>query len=146
MAQLQASMVDAQKELEEKSASSRNRDIETAALQKQIDVLAETLQSTRGRLVSKEEEMDDLAAKLRELQATKSQEATRIVTEASEKLAKEAERLRESVIGKAVQLKRSESSRAAAIQRLQQERQANAESIRRLSESVQRFYGSPPDE
>ena len=118
---------------------------EMAALRKQIDVLEDILKSTRDRLASKEEEMDHLAGQMRALQEEShtTNGVHRAVVANAVVVSEEAERVREAVIGQAIRLKRSDTSRAEALQRIQQERQANAERIRLLNESVERYYGSP---
>ena len=143
VAKLEMAVDEKDRLLSEATATSPAVENDLKALQKEIDVLEEILQSTRGRLAAKEEQMDDLAVRMRELQEGRLDEATRAVTEAIEIVSGEAERLRETLIGKAIKLKRSDSIRAEALQRIQEERRANAERIRLLNESVERYYGSP---
>jgi hypothetical protein len=54
----------------------------------------------------------------------------------------EIESLRSHIVSLAVALERSETKRAEAIARLQSERENNARSLKRLSESMKRYYHS----
>ena len=50
--------------------------------------------------------------------------------------------MRSQLISLAHALEKSEINRADAIERLEKERQANADSLRRITESVKRFYST----
>ena len=113
---------------------------EMAALQQQIDVLSEALQSTRNRLAVKEEDVDRLSADIRTLQSAQAVQAVAAAATASQQMVADTSKLRDSVMARAALLKRSDSIRAEAIHRLEAERQANAETLRRLSESVTKYY------
>lgn len=139
--ELERSVEELQNQVAGPTAASNNA-VEFAALQQQIDVLNQALQSTRNRLVVKEEDVDRLAAEIRSLQSAKTNDVVTAATTASQELVRQASNLRDSVVARAAVLKRSDSIRAEAIHRLEAERQSNAEALRRLGESVKKYYSS----
>ena len=50
--------------------------------------------------------------------------------------------MRADIVALAQALERSEMGRAELIERIERERQTNADSLRRLTESVKRFYST----
>jgi chromosome segregation ATPase len=140
--------LNAQEELTALESARHGHDMngETSALKNRLESLGAALQSTRARLAAKEEEMDQLASNMRLVQSQQSVEREIVAPPPIAESAPEDEddvgSLRSHVVSLAVALERSENRRAEAIDRLLSERQVNADSIRRLSESVKRFYST----
>ena len=138
----------AQEELTALQVARRGLDThgETSSLNNRLESLGVALQSTRARLAAKEEEVEKLARELKKLQdlPSKATEAAPPVLESLSGDGGEADtgNLRSHVVSLAVALERSENRRAEAIDRLLSERQVNAESIRRLSDSVKKYYST----
>jgi chromosome segregation ATPase len=138
----------AQEELTAWEAARRGVDThgEPSSLNNRLESLGVALQSTRARLAAKEEEVEKLASELKKLQFISSEE-TEAVPPVPESLSGDGSEadtgnLRSHVVSLAVALERSENRRAEAIDRLLSERQVNAESIRRLSDSVKKYYST----
>jgi chromosome segregation ATPase len=138
----------AQEELTALEAARRGLDThgETSSLNNRLESLGVALQSTRARLAAKEEEVEKLASELKKVQDLPS-EATEVAPPVLENLPGDGSEtdtgnLRSHVVSLAVALERSENRRAEAIDRLLSERQVNAESIRRLSDSVKKYYST----
>lgn len=108
-------------------------------LKKESETLSASLQSTRERLASKEHEVDQLNARIRALESQVDSAETKAVAHPP---GDNVDNLRSHVISLAVALERSENRRAEAIEALLNERQTNSESLRKLSESVKRFYST----
>jgi|UPI000581AE03 chromosome segregation ATPase len=112
-------------------------------LRHQVESLESALESTRARLVTKEEEVDHLNKHLRQTKvAQRNGAAESLEASNSQGHSNDVGSLRSHVMSLAVALERSENRRAEAIDRLLREREGNAESLRRLSESVKRFYST----
>ena len=119
------------------------KDDEIENLKKQVESLNGALHSTRSRLASKEEDLDRLNAELSRLHSEQAAASTTILQpETSNDTAEEMDNLRANIISLAMALERSENMRAEAYARLLKEREANADSLRRLSDSVKRFYSA----
>jgi len=118
----------------------QDRDLELQEMRQQLQSLETALNSTRSRLVSKEEEVDRLSAQVTKLETQQAQSIVRQSAEESGEI--DFNSLRSHVISLATALERSENKRAEAISRLISEREGNANSLKRLSESVKRFYST----
>jgi chromosome segregation ATPase len=124
-----------------------------ARKQEQIDSLEHQLQSlsvefssSQEQLVSKEADYRQLSL---ELEDTRSQnlQSTRNVTSqvldaSSREEAESTSNMRSHIVSLARALEHSEMERADAIERLLKEREANSVNLRRLAESVKRFYST----
>jgi chromosome segregation ATPase len=143
LARTEASLV-AQEELTALETARRGLDTHgESSLNNRLESLGVALHSTRARLAAKEEEVEQLTSELKTLL---SRQETAAVPQAPESLPKDevidTGNLRSHVVSLAVALERSENRRAEAIDRLLSERQVNAESIRRLSSSVKKYYST----
>jgi chromosome segregation ATPase len=113
---------------------------EMQRLQEQVDSLTLTLQATHARLATREEEMNGLSAQIRFLEEQPHSHQEEASSRLDEAAGDDVESLRTHVVSLATALERSETRRADAMDRLMVERRANADSLRRLGDSVQRFY------
>jgi chromosome segregation ATPase len=113
---------------------------EIQRLQEQVDSLTCTLQATHARLATKEEEMNGLSTQIRFLEEQPHGHQEQASPRLDDVAGDDVESLRTHVVSLATALERSETRRADAMDRLMVERRANADSIRRLGDSVQRFY------
>lgn len=115
-------------------------DVELNTVKEELSTVSEALHSTRVRLAEKEEEIDRLKAELVQTQA----KPTLLEDDLSQSQGKSSDhdldQLRSHVVSLAVALERSETKRAEAISRLMTERENNARSLKRLAESVKRYY------
>lgn len=120
------------------------KDSEIESLRQQVESMNAALHATRNRLASKEEEIDTLHGTLQRLQNDQKQNTEDLLhaIENSSDMTDDVDTLHTHVVSLAVALERSETRRAEAIDRLLAERQANADSLRRLSESVKRYYSA----
>ena len=69
-----------------------------------------------------------------------AQQPTRHALSLTAAEAESADTMRSQLIALAQALEKSETSRADAIEKLERERKDNADSLRRITESVKRFY------
>jgi chromosome segregation ATPase len=93
-------------------------------------------------LASKQEYVEKLSSELEDMRAQADEPATTRVLELTRAEAESVDQMRSHIVALAKALERSENRRAEAIERLEKERQANADSLRRLTESVKRFYST----
>jgi chromosome segregation ATPase len=100
--------------------------LETDSLKAQLEVLTQELHAAREQLAHKEEELSHPIMPSIEDSDTVN----------------DVHSLRSHIVSLAIALERSETKRAESIGKLIAEREASAESLRRLSESVKRFYSS----
>ena len=126
------------------SIARKNEQIES--LQKQLQSLSIEFSSSQDQLVLKEADYRRLSMELEETLGDQLQ-STRTVTSqvleySSKEQAESVDIMRAHIISLAQALERSETQRANAIERLLNERKASADSLRRLGESVKRFYSS----
>jgi hypothetical protein len=133
-----AQITSLEQRVENMNSSSMNGDIlqdDWLSIRQQVDVLNQALQSTRDRLAVREADVDCLRADLRELRhhPTPVDIAFSSVVASSDS---------SSLVARAAKLRRSESIREAALQRLESERDASIEALRRLSESVSKYYNN----
>lgn len=116
------------------------------SLEAQLQSLSAEFSSSQNQLVSKEADYRRLSIELEETrgdQLESTRTATLQVLESSSKeQAESVDTMRSHIITLAQALEQSETQRADAIERLLKERKANADSLRRLGESVKRFYSS----
>jgi chromosome segregation ATPase len=115
------------------------------SLSKHIESLNLELTTTKTIMASKEEELHRVSLELESNLAAQMEATQRVTTKMLESgmLQTEAENsdnLRSLVITLSQALEKSESQRADAIDRLLRERKTNADSLKRLGESVKRFY------
>jgi chromosome segregation ATPase len=116
-----------------------------SALCSQVESLSRDLLKANEMILSKNEELSKLNAELNDIKTRNTAVQDVDAVNAIEQLTKQSEDvecIRSHVMTLAIALERSENRRAEAIDRLLSERQANADSLRRLSESVKRFYSS----
>jgi chromosome segregation ATPase len=133
-----AQITSLEQRVENMNSSSMNGDIlqdDWLSIRQQVDMLNQALQSTRDRLAVREADVDCLRADLRELRhhPTPVDIAFSSVVASSDS---------SSLVARAAKLRRSESIREAALQRLESERDASIEALRRLSESVSKYYNN----
>lgn len=120
----------------------RQKDGEISKLERELQSLGSDLSHKHKELQSKQQYVDKLSSELEDLRAQANQASTTRALELTRDDAEDAEKMRSQIISLARALEQSESRRAVAIERLESERQANADSLRRLTESVKRFYST----
>jgi predicted ATP-dependent protease len=117
------------------------------ALEQQVENLSMELSTTKSVIGLKEEEQQRLALELEENRAAQLEETHNVASKVLESNmstteADNSENMRNLVISLSQALEKSESQRADAIDRLLRERKTNADSLKRLGESVKRFYST----
>ena len=120
---------------------------QVTALEQQVDNLSMELSTTKSVMGLKEEELHRLSLELEEnraaqLEATQNVTSKVLESNMSTTEADNSENMRNLVISLSHALEKSESQRADAIDRLLRERKTNADSLKRLGESVKRFYST----
>ena len=115
--------------------------MEIQSLRSQLESTTASLESTQHLLAEKEEQMQ---AEIHELTSEVRSASRQAQSEyaIANNLSSDTDELKSQIISLALALERSESRRAEAMEYLQVERRTNAESLRRLGESVKRFYSS----
>ena len=109
---------------------------EHQALQEQIEILNNVLQSTRDRLVEREGDLDQLRRTIRTMTPTlPSTVPLSTHTESASTFAS-------PVIDQAVQLRRSNSIRRQAIAQIERDRDASLKALEQLTASVMTYYPS----
>ncbi|KAI2492680.1 hypothetical protein MHU86_21865 [Fragilaria crotonensis] len=116
-----------------------------ASLEKQVESLTLELSTTNHMLLLKDEELQRVSLELEDnraaqLEATQRVTSNILQSDMTKTEAENADNMRKLVITLSQALEKSESQRADAIDRLLRERKTNADSLRRLGESVKRFY------
>jgi chromosome segregation ATPase len=116
-----------------------------ASLEKQVESLTLELSTTNNMLLLKDEELQRVSLELEDnraaqLEATQRVTSNILQSDMSKSEAESADNMRKLVITLSQALEKSESQRADAIDRLLRERKTNADSLKRLGESVKRFY------
>ena len=119
-----------------------SRDDQISRLKQELTALKEDLKKSRRQLASAEGHVNQLAADLEDAKSKLDQPATSRVLELTRDEAENVEAMRLHIVTLATTLEQSESRRADAIERLEKERQANADSLRRMTDSVKRFYST----
>lgn len=117
----------------------RQKDGEIGKLESQLQSLDSALSNKDKELESKQEFVDRLSS---ELQNLRSKSATSRALDVNREQAENSETMRQQIVSLAKALEQSEGRRALVIERLEVERQANADSLKRLTESVKRFYST----
>jgi len=105
--------------------------------------VAESLSNCQDRCNSLEDERNSLLERLSsQKQALAGMQNAKICVDLSEDDAESVEFMREKIIALATALEKSEQSRAESIDRLSIERRKHADSLRKVSENVKRFYST----
>jgi len=140
------------KELQvEKENNRKVRDSEegkkTANRDQQLSTLLVELTTTKNLLTCKEQELERVSLDLEECRAEELEATQKVATrvlesEMSKEEAETSENMRNLIISLSQALEKSETQRADGIERLLRERKTNADSLRKLGESVKRFYVS----
>jgi chromosome segregation ATPase len=118
------------------------KDGQNSSLEQQLRALSGDLSNSYQELASKQEDVHRLSTELEDLRSQANQPATSQVLDLTRDEAESTETMRSHIISLANELENSESRRAEAIERLEKERRNNADSLRRLSVSVKRFYST----
>ena len=100
-------------------------------LQEQVDALNEALQHTRSRLVLREADLEQLHVKVNEIRNHQDFSPNSIKATSSP---------RSTLIAHALELQRSETTRTSDLQRLQAGHESTIDVLRRLNETVTRYY------
>ena len=130
------------REVHELQEAMKRKDSQVENLQRELHTLTDDLSSSRNYLAAKKEQVEKLSSELAHLRSQGSQRATSRVLELTRDEAENSEQMRAQIISLAKALEQSEGRRAEAIDRVEREREANADSLRRLTESVKRFYST----
>jgi chromosome segregation ATPase len=120
----------------------KRKDGQIANLDRDLHALSSDLSHSHNELASKQEHVEKLTSELEDLRSQANQSATTRVLELTQDEAESVDQMRSHIVSLAKALEKSEGRRADAIERLEKERQANADSLRRLTESVKRFYST----
>ena len=125
-----------------------SKDGEVVMLKHKIQSLSKIVKESQDQIQGKEndlermtKEMDDLQSQQRNIRKAGSSAAANLLQQTKEN-ADDVDNLRSTVITLASALETSENRRADAIDRLLRERETYADSLRRLSDSVKRFYNT----
>ena len=119
-----------------------SRDDQINRLQQEVAALKDSLTDSRGQVAAAEDRTMKLKAHLDDAKSKLDQPATSRVLELTKDEAENVETMRLHIVTLANTLEQSENRRADAIERLEKERQANADSLRRMTDSVKRFYST----
>ena len=111
------------------------------ALSKNVEESRDIIEGQKNGLESMAKEKDDFENQQRSMQKAGASSAAMVLQQTKEN-ADDVDHLRSTVITLASALETSENRRADAIDRLLKERETYAESLRRLSASVKRFYNT----
>ena len=103
-------------------------------LQEQVATITKALQSTRDRLALREADLEQLHGRINEIRNQRDSSTTSIA------LNDASSSPRSTLMSHALQLQRSESTRAADFQRFQAERESTIDMLHRLNETVARYY------
>lgn len=120
----------------------RQKDSEINKLESEVQLLGSDLSNKHKELENKKQHVEELSSELEGLRSQAHQSSTSRVLELTRDEAESVDKMRSQIISLAKALEQSEGRRAVAIERLEHERQANADSLRRLTDSVKRFYST----
>lgn len=142
-----AAMKDLQVEREKNTMSKDDDDENFINQDQKLSTLLMELSTTKNLLSSKEEEVERLSLELEEcrteqLEATQKMVTNVLESDMSREEAENSENMRKLIISLSQALEKSETQRADGIERLLREQKTNADSLRKLGESVKRFYVS----
>ena len=139
------SLQDELKSIQRKLAS---KDGEIMMMKRKLETADEQLQDSREQMQANQQVIDQMSSEVESLKAKQSEgqkghssTAAKLLQQSKEN-AEDVDNLRSTVISLAVALETSEMRRADAIDRLLKERETHAESLRRLADSVKRFYAT----
>eukprot|EP00980_Cylindrotheca_fusiformis_P008123 scaffold1727_cov133-Cylindrotheca_fusiformis.AAC.26 len=131
------------REVQELQREMRRKDGRVSELEREVHSLGSDLSHSRKELASKKQSVEKLSAELVDLRSRVEQQATSsALALTTQNEAESVDTMRSQLISLAQALEKSETRRASAIERLEKERLANADSLRRLTESVKRFYST----
>lgn len=138
-----------EREVHELQDQMRVKDEQLFKMQQQIQSLGQDLSESHQELACKEEDMLKLSSEVEDLRAQAQLAASLVpsptasrVLEHTRDEAENVDQMRADIVALAQALERSETSRAELIERIERERETNAESLRRLTDSVKRFYST----
>ncbi len=120
----------------------REKDSQISSLQNELQALGRDLSHSHEELESKKCHVEELSSELEMLRSKLSEPASSRVLNLTRDDAENVDEMRSHIISLAEALEKSETRRADVIERIEKERQANADSLRRLTESVKRFYST----
>jgi chromosome segregation ATPase len=120
----------------------REKDDQITSLRKELRMLGKDLSHSHQELESEKHHVAELSSELETLRSKLSDPAPARLLEATHDEAESMEEMRSHIVSLAQALEKSETRRADVIERIEKERQANADSLRRMTESVKRFYST----
>jgi chromosome segregation ATPase len=129
-------------EVHELQREMRTKDGQISHLEREVHSLGSDLSDSRKELASKKQHVEKLSLEILDLRSQAEQQPTSRVLALTHDEAESVDTMRSQIISLAQALEKSETRRASAIERLEKERQTNADSLRRLTESVKRFYST----
>ena len=137
----------ARKEISKMRASISRKKDRIVSLEEQLKTLTVELSSNQNQLVTKESELQKISVALEQLRVEQLATTQRVTAEVlgvttNRDEAESSENMRSLIISLSKALENSESERAEAIDCLLKERKANTDSLKRLGESVKRFYST----
>ena len=135
------------KEISKMRASAEKKKDRIAALEQQLTTLSVELSSSQSHLVANESELQKISIAFENLRAEQLFTTQRVTSEVldattNKDAAESSDTMRSLIISLSKALENSESERAEAIECLLKERKANTDSLKRLGESVKRFYST----
>jgi len=134
-----------EKEIDELQVLLSKRDEHIRVMERQVQSREDDLVISQQELASKEQAFDRLTTEIEQMRSQQKLSAETAYTQLLKSTQEDAENidsLRSSIVALAQALERSESRRADAIERLMMERDTHVDSLRRLSDSVKRFYST----
>mmetsp|Transcript_36641 Transcript_36641/g.88507 ORF Transcript_36641/g.88507 Transcript_36641/m.88507 type:complete len:2971 (+) Transcript_36641:79-8991(+) len=136
-----------EREVHELQDQMRLKDEQVMKMQQQMQSLGRDLSDAHQELSSKEQHVEDLSTEVEGLRAQVAASsapdptAARVLQHTRDE-AENVDQMQADIVALAQALERSEMGRAELIERIERERQTNADSLRRLTESVKRFYST----
>jgi len=135
------------KEIAELRIAVEKKASKLSSLEQHVQSLSVELSTNKHLLGLKEEELQRVSIELEEdranqIEATQRVAAKVLDSDISKEEAESTDNMRGLIISLSQALEKSESQRADAIERLLRERKTSADSLRRLGESVKRFYST----
>ena len=137
-----ASAAHIEREVQALQQTMTSKDSQISTLKRQLQSLGGDLSASHQGLAAKQEDVHRLSSELEELRTQANRPVTSQVLELTQDEAESGDKMRSHIVSLAHALEQAENRRAEAIERLEKERQANADSLRRLTESVKRFYST----
>ncbi|KAL3934807.1 MAG: hypothetical protein SGBAC_009549 [Bacillariaceae sp.] len=120
----------------------RQKDGQISTLEQQVHALGNDLSLSREKIKAKKHDLQKLFSENRDLRTQAARQPTAHALASTAADAESVDTMRSQLIALAQAVEKSETNRADAIEKLEKERKDNADSLRRITESVKRFYAT----